>query len=160
MPNENKIHVRIENPSPGGQAETNLKRAQRYVRAGRAIFTGTLIIRFVNQAATQASRVVMARRQEESTTRRFTGRGYDQLSGNYFQHARNIPLLHPEKMLIAQNAESRAARRTSSGSTMRKQVHVAAGLVLTRTGAEIVGKASSAGQLQCPAKTLAATSSK
>lgn len=96
MPSASKIHVRIENPLPGGSEETNLRRAQRFVRAGRAVFTAALVIRFVNGA----SQAVLAEREDERRTLALTGRAYDQLNGNYYRHARRLPLMHPEKMLV------------------------------------------------------------
>ena len=46
-----KVHVQIENPPLGGGVETNLNRAWRFVRSGRAVFTAPLVIRFVNAEA-------------------------------------------------------------------------------------------------------------
>ena len=95
--NPSKIHVRIENPLPGWMAETNLRRARRLERAGRAVFVAPLVIRFVC-AESQAE---MARRAEERQRKARTACGYDGLRDNYFEHARHIPLIHPEKMLGA-----------------------------------------------------------
>jgi len=96
MSSPNKIDVRIENPLPGGSSRTSLKRAQRFVRAGRAVFTAALVIRFVENG----SRQCLVERAEERLTRAMTGRHYDQLNENYFQHASRLPLLHPELMLV------------------------------------------------------------
>jgi hypothetical protein len=93
-----KIVVAIENPLPGGRAETTRSRARRFVRAGRAVFIGEgeLRIRFVEGAA----RVAQEMRATTLLLQRTTGRAYDLLGGNYIRCARHIPVLHPEKMRV------------------------------------------------------------
>lgn len=103
MPNPNKIDVLIENPLPGGSSKTSLKRAQRFVRNGRAVFTAALVIRFVENES-QRRLVELA---EERLTRAITGRNYDQLNANYFQHASRLPLLHAEEMLVRRKRPSK-----------------------------------------------------
>jgi len=91
-----KVHVQIENPLPGCEAETNMNRARRFVRSGRAVFTGPTSIRFV-RALAQAG---LGEQVRERQQRALTGGVYDRLAGNYYEHARRLPLLHPEKMLV------------------------------------------------------------
>lgn len=86
-----KIDVLIENPLPSGIGKTNLNRAKRFVKSGRAVFTAPLIIRFVNAAAQSD----LERRMHSRTA--FS---YDGVHGDWRKHARGIPVIHPEKLLL------------------------------------------------------------
>ena len=99
---KSKVHVLIENPIPGGQAETNMNRARRLVASGRAEFTGPCSIRFVS-AVKQAG---FAEQIEERRRRRATAAAYDGLADShyYLENARHIPLIHPEKMRAARSS--------------------------------------------------------
>jgi len=100
--NPNKIDVQIENPLPGWAAKTNLNRARRLEKAGRAVFVAPLVIRFVC-AVSQAQMAALA---EERQRRTRTAHAYDGLSDSayYLEHARHIPLIHPEKMRAARSS--------------------------------------------------------
>lgn len=97
--NPNKIDVRIENPLPGWRAETSLKRARRLERAGRAVFTSACSIRFVDSAECVADKVA---RVEERQRKARTAAAYDRLADSqyYLEHARHIPLIHPQRMRV------------------------------------------------------------
>ena len=88
--------IRIENPAPGGETFIRPRTALRYIKAGRAEFVGVAldVIRFLN---VPLAAVVQAN-AESKLHARMTGYGYDRLNGMYVQHARHIPLIHPEKM--------------------------------------------------------------
>lgn len=88
--------VLIENPPPGGGNKTNLNRARRYVKQGRAVFVGVgeTTIRMGSYM-----RSVVATSASESALAKLTGREYDSMRGQWFEHARHIPVIHPEKMI-------------------------------------------------------------
>ena len=90
-----ELSVDIENPMPGGNAKTSLKRAKKFERTGRAVFTGPTTIRFLDGAA----RAALKERVAHAQHMRLTGCGYDRINGQWVACARHIPVIHPEKML-------------------------------------------------------------
>jgi hypothetical protein len=90
--------VRIENPIPGGAKRTSVRRAQHFVRNGRAIFVSDMRIKFINVEAQAA----LIQRSEELALDRLRGRttgfNYDRVPRNFYLNARRIPILMPEKM--------------------------------------------------------------
>jgi len=95
MPKE-RIQVRIENPVVGGQTSTSPERARRFVRKGRAVFTGERSIRFVDGEIQQAIR----QRAELKLHSALTGVGYDQVGRAMgISELRHVPVIHPERLL-------------------------------------------------------------
>ena len=80
--------VVIDNPVEGGRAKTTINRACELVTKGRAVFTGDLSIRLIDERAQQA--------MEARCLARRTGLNYDHLNGQWIKHARHIPVIHPE----------------------------------------------------------------
>jgi hypothetical protein len=105
-----RTQVRIENPVVGGQESTSLERACRFVRKGRAIFTGEQSIRFVDGEMQQAIR----RQAEMKLHAALTGAGYDRV-GRIMGAAelRHVPVIHPEKLLHGRQNMARRMRPAS-----------------------------------------------
>jgi hypothetical protein len=104
------IHVRIENPPPGGSGETNMNRARRLVRCGRASFTGERSIRLTDAARGGGVAMGLAATQHA----RLTGNAYDMIERSFFECARNLPMIHPERMIIARRGRGGKNPRTKA----------------------------------------------
>ena len=100
-----RVEVRIINPVLGGQAGTSLKRAERFVRKGKAIFVDPRTIRFLDSPQ-QAD---IGRRAEIVLHARITNAAYDGVSATFFDCARAIPVLNP-RALVAPRGKRKEAR--------------------------------------------------
>jgi hypothetical protein len=85
--------VRIENPVSGGNAVTSLKRANRFVRSGRAVFLAPLLLRFLD---TPLNRVALEAAREKLLIQ---NTGYDRTDRSFFAAARHIPIVNAAKMI-------------------------------------------------------------
>ena len=84
-----KSRVYIVNPVPGGACFSSEKRAERYVKTGRAVWATPTSIRFTESDP---------RHQAVLEHSRTTGMGYDRVGSMTLDQIRHIPVLFPQKL--------------------------------------------------------------
>jgi hypothetical protein len=88
--------VKIENPVYAGNDSTSLKRAQRFVRSGRAVFTGPSTIRFLDSSQQQRIRL----QADAAHHAKLTGTGYDSVDRLLTQQeAAHLPIIRASRMM-------------------------------------------------------------
>ena len=110
--------VKIENPVSGESEFTSVNRARRFVDSGRAVFVGARAIRFTSESRRAEMVRLIAAATEARVHRELTGAGYDREAGSFYQHARAIPIISPEKMI----REERSERDWSYAKAVRRSV--------------------------------------
>lgn len=88
------IRIRIENAPPGCQNITSLEHARRYVKKGRAIFTGGGAIKFLDSAL---QRQIHARAERELHAK-LTNGGYDSIDRVLTVDELRKLVIHPERL--------------------------------------------------------------
>jgi hypothetical protein len=120
----------IENPAPGGRAETTGNRARRFVRAGQAVFTGERTIRFVRDEAG----IALLRMIEETAVARIargSGVEYDRVKRCFDRELPHIPVVNPAKM-VRQEKSSRNWSFSAGVEQKRRRDHTAAEVAAMR----------------------------
>jgi hypothetical protein len=111
--------IRIVNPVENGSNITSRKRALQFVHAGRAVFVGNNLMRFID---TDPRNQAAARR---------AARGYEEVDRMMTKtEAANIPLARPAKAIMEAMTDraGNRARRAPSGRSGPVRVVVKAGI--------------------------------
>jgi len=106
-----KQEVRIVNPVPGGQNRTSVERARRFVRHGRAVMVGPLVLQFLD---TPLQRFIAADAQEKLLAQ---NTGYDRTDRTFYDSARQIPIINASKMI----REERSSRQWSFSASVHNR---------------------------------------